>query len=83
MAAPESSALEMKPRAPLPDTSGPKSDESRLEIEDHGRSAVVGGDPLGDVEAVEVGEVDVEQHEVGVQPAGLRDRRSCRPAPRR
>ena len=28
----------------------------------------MGGDPLGDLEAVEVGEVDVEQHEVGVQP---------------
>ena len=57
-------------------TSGPKSDESRLEIRTTAGGAVVGGDALGHVEAVEVGEVDVEQHEVGVQLRGARDRRS-------
>ena len=35
----------------------------------------MGGDPLGDLEAVEVREVDVEQHQVGMQPTGLHDRR--------
>ena len=59
--------MEMKPRAPLPETSGPKSDESRLEVRTTAGAPVVGGDPLGDLEAVEVGEVDVEEHEVGVQ----------------
>ena len=55
----------MKPRAPL------RGDE-RAEVrgvaagdEDHGRARRVGRDARGDVEAVDVGEVDVEQHEVG------------------
>ena len=41
MAAPDSSPLEMNPRAPLPATSGPKSEESRLDDEDDRRGTLV------------------------------------------
>ena len=72
MRAPESSALGTNPRAPLRATSGPKSDESRLET-----STMSGPLPFvrrrGDVEAVDVRQLDVEQHEVGPQAARLGD----------
>ena len=62
-----------KPRAPLLSISGPKSDPSRLEV-----STIAGrrrrlAQPRGDLEPVEVGELDVEQDEV----------RAEAPAPRR
>ena len=72
MRAPESSALGTKPRAPERATSGPKSDESRLETSTIAGPAAV-GEPRGDVEAVDVGQLDVEQHEVGAQALGLGD----------
>ena len=72
MRAPESSALGTNPRAPERATSGPKSDESRLET-----STMSGPLPLvscaGDLEAVDVGQLDVEEDEVGPQPLGLGD----------
>ena len=37
----------------------------------------------GDVEAVDVGQLDVEQDEVGPEPLGLGDRLTRRPPPRR
>ena len=67
MAAPESSPFEMKPRAPLPATSGPKSEESRLEVRTTTGAPLLAVIRARDGEAVEVGEVDVEEHEVGVQ----------------
>src|SRR5436190_1519279 len=64
------------------EASGAASGYERAEVgrvaaggQDHGRSAVVGRDPLGDLEAVEVREVDVEKHQIRVQAAGLHDGR--------
>ena len=73
MAAPESSPLEMKPRAPLPRTSGPKSEESRLDVSTTAGAPWFAVMRCGDREAVEVREVDVEQHEIGVQLPRRRD----------
>src|SRR4051812_20312399 len=42
--------------------------------EDHGRRIGMPGDPGRDVEAVDVGELHVEQHELGLEPTGLFDR---------
>ena len=72
MRAPESSALGTKPRAPERATSGPKSDESRLETSTIAGSGAV-GEARGDVEAVDVGQLDVEQHELRAQALGLGD----------
>ena len=72
MRAPESSAFGTNPRAPERATSGPKSDESRLETSTMCGPVAV-GQPRGDVEAVDVGQLDVEQHEIGPQAARLLD----------
>ena len=72
-AAPESSPFGMKPRAPQRCTSGPKSEQSRLDVRTTAGAPSTLGDARRDVEAVEVREVDVEQHEVGVQLAGRSD----------
>ena len=71
---PDSSALGTNPRAPERVTSGPKSEPSRLETRITVGALAAPGEPRGDVEAVDVGELDVEQHDLGVQPAGLGQR---------
>ena len=71
---PDSSALGTNPRAPERETSGPKSDESRTGDEDHRGGVRVTGDALRDVEAVDVGQLHVQQHQLRAQPARLRDR---------
>ena len=70
---PESSALGTKPRAPERETSGPKSDESRLETRITAGRVGMAGDARGDVEAVDVGQLHVEKHELRAQPTGLLD----------
>ena len=60
-----------KPRAPERVTSGPKSDESRLETRITTGLFVVAGEAGGDVEAVDVGQLDVEQDHLGLEAAGL------------
>ena len=74
----------MKPRAGLSATASPKSERSRLEVRTiAGRRVAEGCDPLGDLEAVEVGQLHVEQDQVGVELAGCGDRRARRRPPRR
>ena len=69
---------------PTCDTSGPKSEPSRLEVMITVGRVRVGGDPRRDVEAVDVGELDVEQHDLGPQPAALAStRRGAVRRPRR
>ena len=84
-ASPESSPLAMKPRAPLRSTSGPKS--RAVAAGARARSpgpAVARRSAAGDLEAVDVGQVDVEQHDVGLAArAAALERGSRRPAPRR
>ena len=75
--APESSALGTKPQAPDVVTSGPKSEPSRLEVMITTGCSVVARDLRADVEAVRVGQLDVEQHDLRPQPAALRDRRGA------
>ena len=69
MRAADSSPLGTKPLAPLAPTSGPNSRGSRLEVSTTFGVAPSSADARRDVEPVEVGEVDVEQDEVGVQLA--------------
>ena len=62
------------PRAPERVTSGPKSEPSRLETRITVGRVGAAGEPRGDVEAVDVGQLYVEQHDLGVEPAGLGQR---------
>ena len=54
------------PRAPLRAISSAESDQSRLEVSTTAGAVVAAGDPRRDLEAVEVGELDVEQDDVRV-----------------
>ena len=69
--APDSSALGTKPRAPLAATSGPKSASSRLEVSTTAGPAAVARELRCDLEAVDVGQLHVEQHQVGGERARL------------
>jgi hypothetical protein len=66
----ESSSLGRKPRAPLSGTSGSSSARSWLEIRSHHGAVIEGEQPLGDLEAVDVRQVDV--HERELRPQGPR-----------
>ncbi len=55
-------AFSTKPRAPDAAMRGPKSEPSRLETQ-----------PLSDLETVHVGQADVEQDHVGLEPQRLGD----------
>ena len=68
---PESSALGTNPHAPDVVTSGPKSEPSRLEVMITVGCSAYAGDLLADVEPVDVGQLDVEQHHLGPQAAAL------------
>ena len=60
-----------KPRAPLRAISSAESDQSRLEVSTTAGGAPLAGDPLGDLEAIEVGQLDVEQDDVRVAGGAL------------
>ena len=72
---PESSALGTNPHAPDVVTSGPKSEPSRLEVMITVGCSAYAVIRCADVEAVDVGQLDVEQHHLGPQPAALVQRR--------
>ena len=83
MASPESSAFSMKPRAPESAISEPKSRASRLEV-----STITGGesnaaDAGGDLEAVDVGQLHIEEHDVRREPLDHLERAAARLPPRR
>ena len=62
------------PRAPERVTSGPKSEPSRLETRITVGASSLAREPRRDVEAVDVGQLHVEQHHLGAEAAGLRQR---------
>jgi hypothetical protein len=72
MAAPDSSPLGTKPRAPLSATSLPKSQASRLEVST--MAVAVAFQAAGDREAVGVGQLNVEEHHLRTQPLRRRQR---------
>ncbi len=80
---PESWSLATNPRAPLRVISSAESDQSRLEVSTTAGGAATVGEPLGDLEAIEVGQLDVEQDHVRVAGGGSRRARSGRRLPRR
>ena len=74
-AAPESSALGTNPRTAASVTSGPYSAELRLEVRITAEGSPRRGQPGGDLEAVEIWQLHVEQHEVGLELLRRRDGR--------
>ena len=68
---PVSSAFVTKPRAPDSATSEPKSEPSRLEASTIAVRDPALAQPRGDLEPVDVRQLDVEQHDVGRQTKRL------------
>ena len=58
----------MKPRAPQSSIRPPYSETSRLETSTTSQPAPVGEQPEGDLEAVHVGELHVQEHDLGPEP---------------
>ena len=70
IADPESSSFAMKPRTRLLARRGPYSLGLAARGEDDQRRRAVDGERLRDLEALDVGQPDVEQHELRSQGAG-------------
>ena len=71
---PDSSALGTKPRAPEPGHERAEVGRVAARDEDDDRAVVVAREPGGDVEAVDVGQLDVEQDDLRLEPSGLGQR---------
>ncbi len=81
IASPVSSALVTKPRAPDSATSGPKSEPSRLDARTIARPRTGLAQPRGDLEPVDVRQLDVEQHDVRCELERRGDARTLRRSP--
>ncbi len=80
---PESSPFVTNPRAPLARSAARTRERSRLDTSTIAQRRVAREQPRGDLEAVDVRELDVEQDELGLELGGQGDAPWRRPPPRR